>query len=474
MSTFGGLNTAMTGLNAARLAMETAGQNIANVGTAGYTRQRADVTSVGAPATVGPLAGRPAAGQGVSIVGIARLADAHLDARVRGTAAAAGFADTRAAGLADLEGILREPGQNGLSSLLSGFWAGWQEVANRPGDPAPAAALIGAAQQLASRLSASSRELDQQWTAQRGTLDSLVSELNSSAGRVAELNGSIRSTVAAGGNANELLDQRATLTARIAELSGATVRDAGDGTVEVLLGGNALVAGTSARTVQVSEQAQGARVPGGGTPALEWRHRPGEALSLDAGRIAGSLSLLAPADGAGTGGPIAELSAALDTVAAALADTVNEVQLAGARPDGRPATAFFGYDAARPAASLAVLAAGAHELATGTPGAGPLDGSNADRMAALADAPGGADALWSATVLAIGTATRAEAQQSVLAAVASVAAATQQQSAAGVSLDEENVALIAHQHAYQGAARVMTAIDEMLDTLINRTGVVGR
>jgi flagellar hook-associated protein 1 FlgK len=43
-----------------------------------------------------------------------------------------------------------------------------------------------------------------------------------------------------------------------------------------------------------------------------------------------------------------------------------------------------------------------------------------------------------------------------------------------VDTDEESVNMLAYQRAYQGAARVMTAIDEMLDTLINRTGVVGR
>ena len=43
-----------------------------------------------------------------------------------------------------------------------------------------------------------------------------------------------------------------------------------------------------------------------------------------------------------------------------------------------------------------------------------------------------------------------------------------------MSLDEENVSLLSYQHAYQGAARVMTAIDEMLDTLINGMGRVGR
>jgi flagellar hook-associated protein 1 FlgK len=44
----------------------------------------------------------------------------------------------------------------------------------------------------------------------------------------------------------------------------------------------------------------------------------------------------------------------------------------------------------------------------------------------------------------------------------------------GVSIDEEMVNLIQYQHAYNAAARVMTAVDQALDTLINRVGVVGR
>ena len=43
-----------------------------------------------------------------------------------------------------------------------------------------------------------------------------------------------------------------------------------------------------------------------------------------------------------------------------------------------------------------------------------------------------------------------------------------------MSLDEESMNLLTYQHAYQAAARVMTAVDDMLDTLINKTGLVGR
>jgi flagellar hook-associated protein 1 FlgK len=54
------------------------------------------------------------------------------------------------------------------------------------------------------------------------------------------------------------------------------------------------------------------------------------------------------------------------------------------------------------------------------------------------------------------------------------AAETARQSGHGVSLDEEMTELMAAQHAYDAAARVMTTIDQTLDTLINRTGLVGR
>ena len=48
------------------------------------------------------------------------------------------------------------------------------------------------------------------------------------------------------------------------------------------------------------------------------------------------------------------------------------------------------------------------------------------------------------------------------------------ESVSGVSLDEEMTNMLAYQHGYQAAARLVTTIDQMLDVLINRTGIVGR
>jgi flagellar hook-associated protein 1 FlgK len=48
------------------------------------------------------------------------------------------------------------------------------------------------------------------------------------------------------------------------------------------------------------------------------------------------------------------------------------------------------------------------------------------------------------------------------------------ESVAGVNIDEEMTNMLSYQHAYSAAGRLVTAIDEMLDQLINRTGLVGR
>lgn len=462
MSTFSGLNTAMTGLNAARMGLETTGNNIVNVNTAGYTRQRAELSAVGALASTGPIASRQGLGQGVSVSGIARLADAHLSARLNATSGAVGNADTRAAALMDIEATLREPGENGLSAMLGKFWNAWEGMANQPGEAAPSTVLISSANDIAARLKLMHGELSDQWSAQRLGLETMTSEVNSTARRVAELNGSIKSTIAAGGNANEMLDQRDMLVGRLAELAGATSGE-NNGKFEVKIGDKVLVSGStppSALTVSGGDSLAGASAP---------------TLNFDVqgGRIAGARSLLGPANDTGTGGAIAQMAASLDGVAKNLAVTVNAAHRQGVTSDGQTDRDFFD-PAGTTAASLSVVVGSAADLATRGKNGGALDGSNASAIADLATKKDGPDKQWSTVVVSAGLTAQAEAQQSVTAALAHNAAAAQQQSATGVSLDEENVALLAYQHAYQGAARVMTAVDEMLDTLINRTGVVGR
>ncbi|MHA7222580.1 flagellar hook-associated protein FlgK [Arthrobacter sp. RHLT1-20] len=471
MSTFGALNTAYRGLTAAQQGMNVAGQNIANAATEGYTRQRVEQSSLTAPAQGLFGSGRPQAGQGVSVDGIARLGSSFLDTGVRSAGARASFANARSSSLQGIETVLNEPGKNGISAALQGFWSAWQGAANQPGESAPAGLVVQAANSLTAKISSAYQSLDGQWSSARGQVSDAVDAVNSAASQVAAYNTTIRSTLAAGGSANELIDARAKLTESIARLAGGTVREQADGTVDVQVGGNALVMGGSVRSLKLA----GATSMAQATPPvlLEWTDRPGAAIGLDGGQIAGALSVLAPASG-GSGGAIAETAAAYNQLATKLAVDVNAVHSSGQTASGAPAGDFFTLDASRPAALGITSLQDPGMIGVGLAGAGNRDGHNADAIAQIGARTSSPDAAWREIVTRVGVQSRGAQQHEALTTAAEASALLGRASSASVSLDEENVSLLTNQHAYQAAARVMTAVDEALDVLINRTGLVGR
>ncbi|NEN05204.1 flagellar hook-associated protein FlgK [Diaminobutyricibacter tongyongensis] len=475
MSTFGGLGIAYSGLQAARAALDVTGQNITNAGTSGYTRQNLTTIAAGAPAhatlfTVPATSG----GQGVTITGVGRIGDLFLDGAVRNAASQSGYAGVQAGALTSLEQSFNEPGDNGISSQLHTFWASWQDLANRPGDPATGSVVIQNAGVLASTIATGYKAADAAWTNTRSQINGLATELNSTADQVAVLNRTIRSTVAAGGNANDLIDQRAQLTATIAQIAGGKVVDRGDGTVDVTVGGNLLVTGTDANHVQVTGATT--LVGAAASPVqLEWAQRPGQSVGLDSGELAGGLALVASANATGTGGPLAETAASYNQLATSLATQVNAIHSAAATTDGRTGLDFFALAAGGPAAlSLSVVPTSAADIAVGKPGAGALDGSAADALSQIGTAAGSPDSIWMNVVTTIGAQAKTAIQQSTLADGALKTATSNQASVESVDLDEENMNMLSQQKSYQAAARVMTAVDDMLDTLINKTGLVGR
>ena len=469
MSTFSGLNTAFSGLVAARHGLDVVGQNISNANTDGYTRQRISSGSVGAPAT-GLFSTGVRAGQGVVVNGVARLGDAHLDAQVRVSLAGSGYSSVHASTLSTLEGSLNEPGGNGISARLQGFWSAWQGLSNDAGGGAPSAVLLQEAKGLASQLAQGYKNAEGQWSQLRQEATTMVAEVNTAAAQVADLNTQVRKVLAAGGSANELIDQRNTLVATISALSGASMRQREDGTVDVLIGGNSLVSGDSVRRLAVAGPG---RLDTASTDPVrvEFAHRPDTPAGLDGGEIAGALAALAPA---GDGGALAEAATFYNTFAVDLAAKVNAVHSQGATTGGTTGLNFFNIGGDPAALNLTVVPVDGSGIATGTPGGGGLNGANADAISQLGIGPDSPDAEWAGFVTQLGVETKAALQTAVLADLAASSSIGRQLSNASVDMDEENLSLLAYQHAYQGAARVITAIDEMLDTLINRTGVVGR
>jgi flagellar hook-associated protein 1 FlgK len=471
MSTFGALNTAYRGLTAAQQGMNVAGQNIANAATEGYTRQRVQQSSLAAPAR-GLFSGGPLQpGQGVSVDAIARLGNSFLDGSVRSAGAQAGYASVRSSALQGIEGILQEPGENGISTALQGFWSAWQAAANQPSEDGPKGLLLNAANSVTDKISSAYQALDAQWGSVRAQAADKVDAVNAAAAQVAAYNTTIRSTLAAGGSANELIDARAQLTEKIASLAGGAVREQPDGTVDVLLGGNALVTGGSVRTLVLAGATSMNQV-GGNAPRIDWTNPSGTA-ALDGGEIAGALSVLAPASG-GSGGAIAEAAQSYNDFAITLAKAVNDVHKLGETGTGAANAEFFSISATGPAALGIEAPADTDDIALKLPNNGALDTSIADRISQLGTGAGSPDKVWSGIVTGIGVQSRGAQQHESLTTAAQTSALTGRASQASVSLDEENLSLLTNQHAYQAAARVMTAVDEALDVLINRTGLVGR
>lgn len=473
MSTFGGLSTAYTGLTAARAGIETIGQNIANVNTEGYTRQRVSTSANPALAGTGPQDALFQGGAGVSVDAIARLGNALLDTRVRATAASSGYADVASSTMDTIETSMHEPGDTGLAATLHNFWASWQNVANHAGQPAAANVLLESAATLANRIGQGYSEAVDQWNTTRSQAEGIVNEVNATATQVAALNDQISQVKAAGGSPNELLDQRALLTTKLATLAGAKLVDRADGTADILVSGNPLVSAGKTHTLIMTGATRLADA-NAQPVTISWAGRPVDSAALSGGKLAAAVAALAPGT-AGSGGSIVSAAETYNALATTLSTTVNAVHATGATPSGTTGLNFFAFDATKPAAlGLTVIPTDVSGIAAGIPGAGGGSGGSADAIASLSTSARGPDAAWSNFVVTVGIATRRTTDQADVATKAASSAHSQKLSETGVDMDEETTQLLTYQHAYQGAARVMTAIDQMLDTLINRTGLVGR
>ena len=472
MSTFSGVGTALSSLIAQRQALDVSAQNIANANTVGYTRQRISLTSVAAQSVPSMFATADGVGQGTRSAGVARLGDVFLDAKVRAASGNAAFLAARAEAHSTLEKSLGEPAATGLSGLLSDMWAGWADVANGSDREAARAVLLERATAVATGLHSLYADARTQWQQARTTTVALVERVNTAAASVADLNEKILAIENSGGAAHELADQRDLLVTELSSLVGATARVRQDGQVDVLVGGSSLVTGDDASELAVSGATSFAEATAGESVRVVWAQPVDRPAGLDGGRVAGLLSVLAPA---GDGGLLTGAAARYDEIATELAAQVNDVHATGVTPTGDPGGAFFTFTAGQPAAlGLTVALTSADQVAAGAPGQGEYDGSVAARLAALGTAAEGPDARWRAVVTDLGVQTASAASRSKVAGAMLTSTQDQQLANASVDIDEETVNMLAYQRAYEGAARVLTAIDEMLDTLINRTGVVGR
>lgn len=462
-----GLDTAVKALRAHQLAVDVASHNIANAHTPGFSRQRVLLRPIGlegaAWSSRDSLLGK--AGFGVDARDVNRVRDAFMDFQARQALSARGEHSAFATPLRNAETVFNDPSDDGLASLLARFWGAWHDVANEPESSAARTALVHAAQTLAVRFQSAYGEIDLQRRNLNQQVSSLADEINSYAREIAGLNLQIKQVELNGDMANDLRDRRDLLLDKLAEVASIQYSEADTGEVSVYLGSHELVFGTTARTiVPIQDPLDPTMVK------LTWQV-DGFDVVATGGKLKGVLDARDVA--------LPALLGKLNTLAGALINDVNTLHQSGYALDGSTTgLAFFtGTDASNISVNTLLISDPKKVAAASSAAGAPGDGSNALAIAGLQRATSpllgnvSISDYYSNIVAVLGADVNRALGNEQSASLLVDHLDTARQSVHGVNIDEEVVNLNAAQHAYNAAARVITVIDDMLDTLINRTGV---
>jgi flagellar hook-associated protein 1 FlgK len=469
MAAFGGLGTALSGLEAQQRAMGVISQNITNVDTPGYTRRTVQLTSQGSPPGSSIFTKNNGTGEGVNVDSITRIRDQFLDDTARSALTNQGAADQTSTTLNQIEAIVPEPSDTGISSQIQKFWAAWSDAANAPGSMASRTALLSQANTVATSLNTASAQMTNLRNSQITGLQASVAKVNSQSQQVAKLNGEIRTAIAAGVDPSDLQDQRDNLIDSLATSVGATTHANDDGTVDVFLGGGTLVRSDTSTNINMVQA--GTLDPPLDTMPLQNVRITWSNGGDDVQRLGGQIGAVLT----GVDNTIPRYQSQLDGVASSLVSTVNALHETGQGLDAVNDLNLDFFDPTKTTAATISLSSDVvgqpSRVALAAAGGGQLDGSLGQSIAALASSATGPDATYQAMVGGLGIETQSATDHSTVQDQITATAQDARTSVTGVNLDEEMTNLIAAQRAYESSARLMTTIDSMLDTLINRTGL---
>ncbi|BCO08513.1 flagellar hook-associated protein 1 [Desulfolithobacter dissulfuricans] len=459
------LNAGKTSLSANQKSIEIVGNNIANVNTPGYSRQRAELTQI--PAVNW---GDFFIGQGVTVTDVQRDYDVFINRQLQEKNIDYGEELGKSNSLAELERIFSISEDN-LASEIDRFFDAWQQLAANPSGLVERDTVIQRGQLLGDAFKNTYDELENVRQNINTSVLSKVDTINEQLQQIAELNDRIRQVETSGQTANAARDQRDLLIQDLSQTLGVQTYTDSQGMLAVQLpGGLPLVQGGQAMQLEA--------VMNGSDVNLQV-NIAGSTQDIGLDQLGGEMKgLFYMRDEF-----IAGLRDDLDTLATEIANSVNQVHQSGTGLDGSTGLNFFLDPATlssieHPSRNLTVVLTDANQLAAGGPTdppgtpAAPGDNTNALAMAALereglAGLNGDTyDAYFSKMVSSVGI----EASRNDLALGGAEDALVQLQNLrdgySGVSLDEEMIDLVQYQRGFESSAKFLSTIDEMMDSLL--------
>lgn len=517
-STFHGLEMAKRALSAQQSAMYTTSHNIANANTKGYTRQRVNFEAInGLTSSREPGGITDTVGSGVEAGSIERIREQFLDVQYRKENGKTTYYENRASAMRQMESIMNEPSEEGLSHIFDQFWNSLQDLSVNPEDSGARAVVAQRGEALADTFNYISTSLESIRGDLKNQMDVKTTEMNSLVDQVTALNRQIGEIEPHGQVPNDLYDERDRLLDQLSGIADITVKyerssgmpsdiamgkatvtlNSGSGPVELINGNDyskkhVMIAyndNNNAETFHYYDPAD---------PAL-----PADFTEADVAGLAGTTSIAAhdyKASGTlqglmemngyvtGTGdetGVYNDMLAEIDQLATAFMTEFNQSHSEGTDLNGDAGIAdFFILDGAgRPSMNMSVNAAimNDKDLIAASSSGDSGDGLNAvnlaesytNSIAALGNKTS-VKSYYESMIGEMGVITQEAYRMQDNAGVLRQQVSENRDSVSAVSLDEEMTNLIKFQHAYNAAARGMTAIDEILDRVINNMGLVGR
>ena len=258
-SSFSGIEIGKRSLLAQSQAISTAGHNISNADTEGYSRQRVNIKSfdplyrpdLSRAETAGQI------GQGVSVESIERIKDEFLEKRIVAQSNQESYWKTRDEYYVMIEGVYNEPADISIRTNMDKFWQSWQELSLYPESKTARQAIVTRGETLVNSIQQRNNSLVGIANMINSDIEATVEQVNSYTKQIAELNVEIEKSKAMGDNPNDLLDRRDLLTDKLSSLINITSDDRDSNEFMIHVDGKILVQGGNARSFDLETVTDG-------------------------------------------------------------------------------------------------------------------------------------------------------------------------------------------------------------------------
>jgi flagellar hook-associated protein 1 FlgK len=446
-------------LMAQQKGINVTGNNIANVNTPGYSRQRLNMSS-----DVPIMTGNGLMGSGAKANKVERVYQRFLGVQINHETQSLGQWEAHKEGLERVELIFNESGGYGLNQVMSEFWNAWQDLTNNPSGSVERTVLVAKSEVLTATFSKNYEDLQKIQRDMDWNIEGAVEEINRLSENMVDLNQKIIQVESGGHMANDYRDQRDLVLKELSELIDINSFEDANGGITVSVGrGQALVEGT--HTYKLSTQANA-----GGHQDVTWLDSSGNTVIISNNISKGKLKGWLDARDVDIENSLNKL----DTLAQNLMTEVNGLHATGYGLDRSTGNDFFTGTASAAGIQVNPLITNDTNLIAAAEGIDkPGDNGNAIAIANLQEAltmsgnttTFGAyyDSMVSDAGLAVQQATSYYEHQSQMV----LQLENYRESISGVSIDEEAVNLIKYQNAYQAAAKLITTADEMMETVLS-------